>query len=202
MPLEAILQAIDAEAERQIAGITAATRAEIAQIEADAQARAEAIRQSHVDAARTRLRAERSRILNRANRQALQIILGTREAAISAALDDTAEQLAQFTDSAAYTDLLHTLAQESAAALGQDQPLCITVKAADVPLMEQVVAALGLSATVKADLETGDTVWNSGLGGLIAATADRRVSLVNTLETRLYRAAQLYRAQLAEWLFK
>lgn len=201
MPLETILQAIDAEAERQITEINQTARAEIAQIEAEAQADAAAICQKHIDAAQARLNAEQSRILNRAHRQALQVHLGTREAAISAALEATAKQLAQFTGTPAYADLLRHLTEESAAALGDSQPVCLTVKAGDVPLIEQVVAKMGVSATVDTDLEFGDTVWNSGLGGLIAATADRRVRVVNTLEMRLQQAAVLYRAQLAEWLF-
>jgi vacuolar-type H+-ATPase subunit E/Vma4 len=202
MPLETILQAIDAEAERQVADVEAETRAKIAQLESEARANAEAIRQKHIEAAQARLKAEQSRILNRAYRQALQVMLGTREAAISAALEDTAKQLAQFTGTSRYADLLRDLTSESAAALGDSQPLCLTVKADDVPLMKQVIAALGISATVETDLEIGDTVWNSGLGGLIAATPDRRVNVVNTLEMRLQQAAALYRAQLAEWLFQ
>lgn len=202
MPLETILQAIDAEAERQAADIAAAARAEITQIEAETQAKAEAIRQSHIDAAQVRLKAEQSRILNRANRQALQMVLGTREAAISAVLENTAEQLAQFARTPAYADVLQQLTLESAAALGKHQSLCITVKTDDVPLMKQVVGALEVSATVETGLEIGDTVWNGGLGGLIAATSDRRISVVNTLEMRLQQAALHYRARLAEWLFK
>ncbi len=201
MPLETILQAIDAEAEQQVAAIAAAARDDITRVEAEAAAQAEAIKQQHVDAAQARLKAEQARILNRAHRQALQMVLGTREAAISAALEETARQLGQFAGDSAYAGLLRHLAEEAAAALGAEQPLHITVKAADIPLMQQVVAALGLTATIEADLELGDTIWNSGLGGLIAATADRRISVVNTLETRLQQAAQLYRGQLAEWLF-
>jgi vacuolar-type H+-ATPase subunit E/Vma4 len=200
MPLEAILQALDAEAARELAAIKQAGQAEIAQIEADADRQASLARQKQIDAICAPLKAEQARLINQAKLKALQIVLGTREELISAAMEATARNLADFTESAAYPELLKQLACEAAAPLGADQPLRFRVRTEDVPLMEQLAQQLNLDATVIADLREEDTVWDSGLGGVIASTADRRVSVVNTLEARLQRAATVHRAKLAGWL--
>jgi vacuolar-type H+-ATPase subunit E/Vma4 len=77
--------------------------------------------------------------------------------------------------------------------------------------MHQIVREMGLSATVAGDLADGGffgqlrfataEVKSNGLGGLAATTAAGRISLINTLEMRLQRVAQLYRAQIAGIIF-
>lgn len=201
MPLTTILQALEAEAKAQVAAIEAETGAEIARIKAEAQQQAQTAYQKHLDANRVPLKAEQLRILNRAKLQALQIVLGTREELISAALEETAQQLAQFSQTGAYADVLEHLTRETVAALNQTDGLTLRVKAADVPLMKQIAARLGLSATVNADLQGENTYWNSGLGGVIAATEAEQVSVINSLDVRLQRAATLHRGEIAGWLF-
>ncbi|MCG3212491.1 MAG: V-type proton ATPase subunit E [Anaerolineae bacterium] len=202
MPLDAILRALDAEAERQVAAISQTTQADIARIEAETESRAEAIRRQQRAAIQAPLKAEQARLVNQAKLQALQMVLGTREELISNVLEKVAEYLADFSQSPDYADFLKRLAQETAAAIGPDQPLCLRVKRSDVELMRRTVRELGLSAGVEADLESENSTWNSGLGGLIALTGDERIGVVNTLEMRLQRAAEQHRAKIAAWLFE
>lgn len=202
MPLEAILQAIDAEAERQVADITRLAQDQVAQINADGQVQAQAIRQRHLAAIQAPLKAEQARIINQAKLQALQIVLGTREELISDLLETTADQLTNFSQQAEYAAFLKELVQETTAWLGADQPLRWRVKEPDVGLMQAALQSLGLTAIVDAGLDGENTVWNGGMGGLIALTADERIGVVNTLEMRLQRAANLYRGQIAAWLFE
>jgi vacuolar-type H+-ATPase subunit E/Vma4 len=67
--------------------------------------------------------------------------------------------------------------------------------------MNRIAQGLGLSATVIGDLTGDSSEPNPCLGGLAVSTADNRISLTNTLEARLQRVAQLYRAQIAEIVF-
>lgn len=201
MPLETILKALDAEAERQEAEIRQAAQAKIAKIQADARQQAEAVHQKHLDAIRPPLKREQARVRNQAQQRALQMVLGTREVALSDVLEATAQRLAHFSESEIYREFMAQLAMQAAEVLGRDQPLSFRVKQADVPLMKQVVQSLGLMASVQADIEGEDTVWNGGLGGLIALTADERISVVNTLEMRLQQVASIYRSQIADWVF-
>jgi V-type H+-transporting ATPase subunit E len=201
MPLEAILQALDAEAEVRVAEILQESAAQIEQIETTTRQQADVVRQQHVDAVEAPLQAERARKHNQAKRQALQMVLGTREEAISAVLETAAQELVDFSRSAAYRPFLERLVQEAVAILDPDQPLCIRVKQSDLPLMQEIIQSLAVPASTEPDLRSENTIWDSGLGGLIVATADERVSLINTLEIRLQRAAEMYRSQISEWLF-
>jgi vacuolar-type H+-ATPase subunit E/Vma4 len=67
--------------------------------------------------------------------------------------------------------------------------------------MQEIIQSLALPARTESGLGSESTIWDSGLGGIIVATADGRVSLINTLEVRLQRAAEMYRSQITEWLF-
>ncbi|MCX7670186.1 MAG: V-type proton ATPase subunit E [Anaerolineae bacterium] len=200
MSLEKILAALQEEAKRQVAAIEQAAQAEIARIEEQAQAAAAAEREKQCRAIREPLQAEQARILNRARQEALQTILGAREALIAAALEGTARRLARLADSEAYPPILQQLICEAAEALGRDGTLHLRVRTRDVPLAERQVAALGLAASVEGGLEDEASPWGC-LGGVEASTADGRIRLVNTLAARLARAADLYRSHIAELLF-
>ena len=201
MPLEAILQALDAEAEVRVAEIRQEAEAQIERIQTTAQQQAGVAHQQHLDAVEIPLKAEKARKHNQAKRRALQMILGTREEAISAVLETAAQQLAAFSQSDAYRSFLEQLVQEAVEILDPDQPLCIRVTPSDLPLMQELIRSLDLPARTEPGLGGENTVWDSGLGGLMVVTTDERVSLINTLEVRLQRAAEMYRSQISEWLF-
>jgi len=202
MSLEHILQALEAETDRQIAEIERAAQAEIERIKAEAEAEAEAVCRKHRAAGQAMLQVERTRRLNRAKLEASQQVLQTREKLIIAALAATRQHLVALTAAETYPPLLRQLTEESVATLGKTQPLCLRARKTDVELMNQIAQELGLSATVIGDLTDGDSSEPAPcLGGLAVSTADNRISLTNTLEARLQRVAQLYRAQIAEIIF-
>lgn len=206
MSLEHILQALEREAQQQIAAMEEAAQAEAEQILSQAQAQAAAVRQRHLAASRAALEVERTRRLNRAKMAALQAVLSAREALITSALEAAARHLAALSTTEVYAGLLRRLAQEAVERLGRDQPLCLHVWPRDVGLMHQFVREMGLSAIVTGDLENKagfaiPELAGEGLGGLAVTTAEGRVSLINTLEMRLQRVAQLYRSQIAQFIF-
>jgi vacuolar-type H+-ATPase subunit E/Vma4 len=199
MSLENILQALEAEAEQKIATIDRQARAEVEKIVAQARTEAAAIRRQHLEAAHVRLRTEQARILNQAKQKALQRVQGTREELMRVALEQAAEGLAALSNTEKYESVLRQLVKESIDTLGGPGPLKLWVQDQDVELTEQITAEMGVPAMVEADLASED-LWGAELGGLIAATPDGRIRLINTLETRLQRVATLYRAQIAEMI--
>lgn len=211
MSLEHILQALEAEAEQQIAEIEQVAEADVKRILNQAQAEAGIVRQKHVVASQALLQVERTRLLNRAKQQASQIVLKEREAVISSALAATRECLAALSNTNAYAQLLRQLAQEVVGTLSADEPLCLHVRERDVELMERIAGEMGLPASVTGDLNEvippGQTHFSpaeqngQSLGGLAATVAAGRVTLNNTLEARLFRVSNLYRAQIAEIIF-
>jgi vacuolar-type H+-ATPase subunit E/Vma4 len=201
MSLEHILQALEAEADRQIKGIERTAQAEIERVKAEAEAEAEVVCRKHRASGQAMLQIERTRRLNRAKLEASQQVLLTREKLIAAALAATRQYLATLTAAETYPPLLRQLTEESVATLGKTQSLCLHVRKTDVELMNRIAQGLGLSATVIGDLTGDSSEPNPCLGGLAVSTADNRISLTNTLEARLQRVAQLYRAQIAEIVF-
>ncbi len=200
MSLENILQALEAEAERQVAEIEGATQAGIERIGAQALAQAAAVRQKHLTAIQAPLQAEQARILNQAKLEALQIVMGTREALIASALEAAARHLADLPATEAYASLLQRLAQEAVDMLGTDTRLRLCVDSRDLVLMSRIIRTMGLSAAVEGGLENEDSAWDCP-GGLVATNSDRRISLVNTLDARLGRVSNLFRSQIAEMIF-
>lgn len=213
MSLKRILQALDAEAERQIAEIEQATQVELEQIHAQAQVEAETIRLKHLSISQAALQIERTRRLNQARQEALQTVLSAREALLTAALEATARRLAALATSEHYPVYLRQLTQEAVEHVGQNSPCCLHVYPQDVEVMGRIVQELEFSATVMGDLTaeigphpspaTGEGVFlkDDSLGGVEVTTSDGRIRLVNTLAARLQRVAQLYRTQIAEILF-
>ncbi len=200
MPLDTILQALEAEAERLVAEIDQAAQVEVERILTQAQAKAVVVRQKHLTAIEAPLRAERARLLNRAKLARLQLVLGTREELMTAALEAAARRLAALTSSQAYAGWLRQLTREVVTALGLNN-LTLHVQDSDLALMNRLVEELGLSATVTGDLELAAEL-EQDLGGVVVTTPDGRISLINTLGIRLQRVATLYRARIAEMLFE
>ena len=203
MPLANILRALEAEAERLVAEIDQAVQAEVERIRAEAQAEAAVVRQKHLAAIQAPLRAEQARIVNQAKLEALQIVLGTREELVTAALEAAACRLAELAEQPSaerYAGLLQQLTQEAVTVLGVKEA-CLQVRSCDLELMNRVVQELGLSATVTGGLEKDDTTAGHG-GGVVAATLDGRIRLINTPTARLARAASLYRRQIVTMIFE
>jgi vacuolar-type H+-ATPase subunit E/Vma4 len=200
MPLANILRALEAEAERLVTEIDQAAQAEVERIRAEAEAEAAVVRQKHLTAIQAPLRAEQARILNHAKLEALQIVLGTREELITAALERTTCRLAEQPSAEGYAGLLQQLTEEAVTVLDAKE-LCLRVRSSDVALMERIVQELGLAAVVTGGLEEDETTAGYG-GGVVATTLDGRIRLINTPTARLARAASLYRRQIATMMFE
>lgn len=211
MSLEHILQTLEAEAQRQIAEIEQAAEADVKHILNQAQAEAGVVRQKHLAASQASLQVERTRLLNRAKQQASQAVLREREAVISSALAATRECLAALSNANTYPPLLWQLTQEAVDMLGREEPLCLHVREQDVELMQRIAGEMGLSASVAGDLKeffpSGQIHFSPAeqngqfLGGLAVTVTAGRVTLNNTVEARLFRVSNLYRAQIAEIIF-
>jgi V/A-type H+/Na+-transporting ATPase subunit E len=199
MSLDKILEALKAETEQQITEIEQAAQAEIQRIHAEAQVEAVAARQRHLPEIQVPLRAERARIINQAKLEALRLVMGTREALIESALDLAASHLEALAGTDLNGQILQELAREAFSALGAECGLRLQVQSRDVTLMERIARETGLPAGVEGGLENQASLRGS-LGGLVAATRDGRISLINTLDARLQRVANLHRSEIAEVL--
>lgn len=200
MPLDNILQALEAEGERQVGEIEQAAQVEVERIRAQAKLEAATTRQKHLEAVQVPMQAERARILNRAKLKALRVVTAIREDLIVRVIETAADRLAEVPASESYAVLLRKLTEEAADSLGTNRQLRLCVQSRDVELMNHIIREMGISAIVDPGLENETCPWGC-LGGLVASTPDRRIRLVNTLDARLQRVASLHRSQIAEMIF-
>jgi vacuolar-type H+-ATPase subunit E/Vma4 len=205
MSLDKILQALEAEATQGIAQIERAADLEIARIRAEAEVKAAVARQRHAPALAAPLHAERARILNQAKLEALRTVMGTREELMRAAVTAAAAHLAASSGNETYALALEGMTCEAVTELGQDAALLLRVESRDRPAMEGIVERLRLQATVEDGATVGDEAasehWCDCPGGVVATTADGRITLDNTLSVRLQRVSALYRSAIAAMLF-
>jgi vacuolar-type H+-ATPase subunit E/Vma4 len=200
MSLDKILQALEAAAEAEIAEIERSVEVETARVRTEAEAQALVVRQKHKELIVAPLKAESARILNRAKLEALQTVMGTREELIEAALEAAAARLAAPSEGDAYARALERLTREAVEALDQNNGLQLRVESRDRPLLDRIVGQGGLQATVEEGNTSDGTAWDCP-GGVVAISADGRISVANTISARLQRVATLYRSEIAGTLF-
>lgn len=193
MSLENILEAVEEEGRRQVAGIEESARFEIERIQTQAQQEADAVRRRQLEAIQGPLQAERARLLNQARLEAVRIVMGSRQALIASALAAAGRRLEALPDTESYPPVLRRLALESAAALGGESGLRLRVVNRDLDLMNRIAREEGLAAVIEGGLQAA--------GGLVATSPDGRIRVVNTLEERLRQAARLHPRRIAEILF-
>ncbi len=192
MPLEHILRAMQVQADGEIAKITRAAEDEAAQLLADAQAQAVAIRARHRARVEPMLATQAAGLQNKAKLSALRALADAREQLLTDAFARAETRLAQIRASEEYTAIFAALARQAVAALDADpsgQVLIAYVDPRDVALARAMFAELNADAEIKTQ--------PIPLGGLQVTTRDGRIAITNTLAARLARARHLLRGPVA-----
>ena len=193
MSLEAILAAIAAAGDSQVAEIEQAAQRAAAGVLASARADAEKARLAAGDRAAAPAYREHARILHRARLTYLRSVGDAREAAVDSVLERARNRLALVRADAGYPAILRRLAEEALDALRSslEDPghAHLEIDPRDEPLMAQMLHDLDLEIPV----ELGLDCW----GGLVAHSEDGRIVVINTLESRLQRAMPFLRRYLA-----
>lgn len=193
MSLEAILAAIRAAGEEQVEEIEQQARRQAEAILAEARREAEKARQASRERAVAPAYRERARILHRARLDRLRTIGDAREAAIDATLEQVRHCLAGMRIDAGYPAILQRLTEEALAELSESledvSHARLEVDRRDEALMADILEELALQLPVS----NGLNCW----GGLVARSADGRIVVINTLESRLERATPYLRRYVA-----
>lgn len=196
MGLEAILEAIRQSGTDRVRAIEEHARAEVAQVIAQAEREAAAIRQEAREAASVTTAADQARIVHRASLEAMHIVSEAEQQIVEQALDHVRTQLAGLRASADYPDVLRDLLTEALAALQgsllEGEPAHLSADPRDRALLERILRDLGLEPVVRYELDT----W----GGVRVTDSEDRVVVDNTLESRLAMATPLLRRYLPRLL--
>ncbi len=190
MGLQSILAKIRASGDAQIHEIEKNTRSRVGNILAQAQMEARQVEEDASEAASIPSVAERARILHRARLESLRIVGDVREDLVDTAIARTGERLASVRTDPSYPDVFRTLLSEALAELasGGTDEAQLVADPRDRVLLEKVLADMKLNLSVSYELDC----W----GGLVAKSADGRVVVINTFESRLERATVFLRHHL------
>lgn len=191
MSLQAVLDAIRESGAAQVRAIEADAQTQAHEILHAAQTEAIHLREDARLSALAPAARDQFRVAQQAQHQALQIVVGAHEALVDTAIQRTRERLATLRSDPVYPAILSRLVDEALADLRQsltdDSPICLEADPRDRALLEPMVR--------DADLDVRYTL--NAWGGVIASSSDGRITVFNTLESRLERAMPYLRRCLA-----
>lgn len=190
MPLSKLLEALEADSEREAERITREAEARAQQILAEARQAAERAEETTRREAVASLPAAQARIDYEAQLKIQEMFANVREQVIGRAMGAVTDELVKLPDTPRYADVMRALLEEAVHLIDAD--LVVRVRAEDKKLIEKLAKELGRKATVEATL--------TGWGGLIALSADGGVRVDNTLEARLESATPAIRQYIARQL--
>lgn len=192
MSLEAILEAIRQSGADRVREIEVRAREEVARIMAEAEREAAATQQQARHTASLTTAADHARIVHRARLEAMQIVGEAEQQIVEQALTQVKAHLAGLRASADYPDLLRHLLVDALAALQgsllEDEPVHLYADPRDRTLLETMLRDLRLEPVVLYELET----W----GGVRATNPEDRITVDNTLESRLALATPMLKRHL------
>lgn len=184
MSLQAILDAIRTSGEAQLREVEAQAQARADGILAEARVNAQRLQEETRNRVVLQASKESARLLQQARLEVLQIVGNMRERLIDQALEETRKRLACLRSDPVYPEVLRLLTEEALRELGtslraSEQPQ-LAADPHDRELLDGILSEMGLGLLVSYEL--------SCQGGVIARSEDGRVMVVNTLEIRLERA--------------
>jgi vacuolar-type H+-ATPase subunit E/Vma4 len=197
MALEHILAAIEDEATAQITQIERDSLREATAILDRARAQVQAIESEAAGARVAELEADAARLRNRTRVQVATHMMRTREAVFQRVLQEARRQLAAARNDDGYRAVLRALLQEALATVPGDansataSPTIVRVDPQDEDVTRTLLQEAGLAGV---ELQPVLETW----GGVEVASADERVVVRNTLESRLSRAEPHLRRLVAE----
>jgi vacuolar-type H+-ATPase subunit E/Vma4 len=196
--LSALVAHIQAEGEASAAAILARAEGQAAQIQAEAQVEAERDRAEIEQAAAQSQPEEAARLLNQARFAALCQTGLARDELVEQVLDDVRQQLSRVRQGPDYPALLAHLLDETFPASHNhvvtkpEEGFMLEADPLDQTVLAHILDERGMTLAVDYCL----VCW----GGLNARSIDGKVTLLNTLESRLARAAPYLCQRLAGWV--
>ena len=191
MALDDMLRAIEEEGETRCKEILDNAGAEAAEILKTAKEEAKRVIEEYVNRAEATMYGEKTRILSDAKLYVKKQVIQAKEEHIEDAFDKVAGEFEAMRKRPEYASYFRRLLDETAA--NAEGNLIISVDRRDEKIARDAIAAAGIDCELRTDIST--------IGGLKAITADGRIVLTNTIDSRLERAKQFLKPEVATKLF-
>lgn len=191
MGLEQILRVLEEEAGKEREEILSQAKQRANKLMEQARAEAKQIEDREIERVTSALQGEQAKIINAAKLHVKKETVRTKEELIEKAFLKVAEQLKEFRKSEDYPLVFKKLLEEAVANI--DGKILVAVDRQDLKLARETLEKMGADYKLEPALRS--------LGGVKATTADGRVTLVNTLDSRLEKARQLLKPEVTKILF-
>jgi vacuolar-type H+-ATPase subunit E/Vma4 len=192
MPYEDLITAVKASAQERMKEIQDRAQAEAQKIQKDAEERAQGIRSAHLEEAARGLSLEKSKLIAKVGTEKRMALAGVKEDLFQQVFARAAQQMTSARNHPGYRESFKKMVREALEELAGEE-VRIHIDPRDEPLAREILGQLQRNSDVVTDLST--------MGGLNATTADERLMVFNTLESRLQRAKELMKSEVMSTLY-
>jgi V/A-type H+-transporting ATPase subunit E len=192
MAYEELIRSMEADAQLRIHEVRNQTRTSVEETREASRREADAVRERLFAEARRRIEVERHQRLYRVREETKAGLARIREDSLQRAIGLAGERLRRMREGDGYARVLERLTQEALDALAEPGAR-VHVDPQDEPVARAFVGALPGRPALIADLDSS--------GGVVVDSADGRIRVDNTFDSRLARAAEVYRRELYDRLF-
>jgi V/A-type H+-transporting ATPase subunit E len=192
MPYEDLLSALKANAQERMKEIRDRAEAEALKIRRDAEEGAQGIRSAYLEEARRAVQLEKGKLISKVGAEKRMAFAKTKEDLFRQIFDQAALGMASARDHQGYRLLLKKILGEAMEELPEEE-IRVHIDPRDEPLCRDILREMKQNCEVVTDLTT--------MGGLNATTADERLMIFNTLESRLARAKELMKSEIMSTLY-
>ena len=192
MALEDLIGSVEVSAQERLHEIQERSKAEADEIIREAQSRGGSIRKRHHDKAVAEVELQRNRLLSSIRKENQREILKEKNEIFQAALDEAERRLAAIREQPGYRTGFNRMLGEVVSELGE-KDVILHIDPRDSLLCRELLLERSLNYDVIPDLVSA--------GGLSANTRDERFTIVNTIESRLKKAGEVYRPDIVAILF-
>lgn len=199
MGVDKIVSKIEADTEEKIEEIKANADKRIADMREEYKEREEEKRKKTLEEAREEEEAIESRKIADARIKSRREIMSAREELINEAFSKGYERLKEITKTDEYRETLKNLIKESALGIGGGDLVVLTNERSKEIIDDEMLKEI--SDRTKANITLGDETVDCS-GGAIVKTADGRMMVDNTFESRMKRYRDVLRPEISKLLFE
>ena len=192
MPYEDLISAVKAGAQERIKEIQERAQAEALKIRKDAEERTQSTRSAYLEEAARGVKLEKSKFISKAGAEKRMALARVKDDLFQKVFTRAAQQMASARNNPAYRESFKNMVREAMEELA-GQEVTVHIDPRDEPLCREILTEIQRNCGVVTDLTT--------LGGLNATTADERLMVFNTIESRLQRAKELMKSEVMSALY-
>jgi|WetSurMetagenome_2_1015567.scaffolds.fasta_scaffold31711_3 vacuolar-type H+-ATPase subunit E/Vma4 len=192
MTYDTLIKTMEASAHEKIHDLIAAAQQDAEEITSEANAQAERMIRTHLDAARKSAAIEKNKKLYAQKEEVKAALIRQKEAIYEAAFEEAGKKLNGIRNNHAYPALFEKLLDEALLEI-EPQELRFHIDKPDEALCTRLIQDRHLKGPIFTDIATS--------GGLVVATADEQIVIFNTIESRLEKAHERLKKEIYSVLY-